>query len=72
MTTEVKKIKDEVLARVKGNKTAINRMALAFNKTGRTIERYVEDNDVILTTDVAMGIISDVLGIPQAELLTEA
>lgn len=64
-------VKPEVIAQIQGNQKAKNRLAYELNKHSMTIDRYLEKNDEILTTKTATVAMSEELGIPESELLTD-
>lgn len=65
-------IKKEVLENLKSNTQVKNRLAYDFIKTTRTIERWMEENDPMLTTAQALKTISEETGIPESDLISEA
>lgn len=66
----MQKIKPEVLKKLAGNVKALNRLAYVFAKHRTTIDRWVANNDVILTTAAAVKAISEELGITEDSVLT--
>lgn len=65
-------IKQEVIDQVKGSTKAKTRLAYEFNKHQSTIDRWLEENNIALTTPMAVKAISEETGTPESEILTEA
>jgi hypothetical protein len=62
-------IKQEVIERLKGSQKAKNRLAYEFNKHVATINRWIDTNDVMLTTKQALKAISEELELKEKEIL---
>lgn len=57
---------------VKKSLVAKNRLQFELGKSYQTIQRWLADNDINLTTAQALMIISESTGIPQDDLLERA
>lgn len=64
-------IKATVLATLRNTKKAKNRLALVFNKSSYTIEKWIRDNDDNLTKAAALLIIREELGLTDEEILEQ-
>jgi hypothetical protein len=58
-----------VVELIKGNQRIIGKMMALFNKSSFTINRWIEDNDVRLTTPGAIQIIKEETGLTNKEIL---
>lgn len=67
----MQKVRPEVIKKLDGNVTALNRLAYEFAKHRTTIDRWVRNNDVMLTTAMGVKAIAEELDIPESEVLTE-
>jgi hypothetical protein len=65
-------IKREVLEKLSTNPKAKGRLAYEFAKHSVTIDRWIEENNAMLTTPTALNAISEELELDKAELLIEA
>lgn len=63
-------LKQEIIDKIRKDKTVKLLLALELNKSYPSIVRYIDNNDIILTTDAALNIISSHFNIPKEELLT--
>jgi hypothetical protein len=63
-------IKPEVIAKIQESQKAKNRLAYELNKHSVTIDRYLENNDEMLTTKTALLAISEELGISESEIIS--
>jgi hypothetical protein len=66
---KMQKVKPEVIEKLKGNVKALNRLAYEFNKHRTTVDRWVLDNNIILTTPMAVKAIAEELGIEVDQVL---
>jgi hypothetical protein len=58
-----------VIELIKGNQRIIGKMMALFNKSSFTINRWIEDKDVRLTTPGAIQIIKEETGLTNKEIL---
>jgi hypothetical protein len=58
-----------VVELIKGNQRIIGKMMALFNKSSFTINRWIEDKDVRLTTPGAIQIIKEETGLTNKEIL---
>lgn len=65
----MEKIKIEVIEQLKANTKAKNRLAYEFANHIMTIDRWIENNNPMLTTKTALNAISEELGIKEKDLL---
>lgn len=64
-------IKQEVIDKIKGSQAIKGRLAYEFAKTTKTIDAWLNENDIMLTTAVGLRAISEELNMPESELITE-
>ena len=70
MVQEKLLLKPEIITQITGNSRIQNRLQLAFNISYFTARRWIQDNNVILTTVTALNIISEETKIPVNDLLS--
>jgi hypothetical protein len=63
-------ITDVAKTKMKGNNKVINALGYAFNRGGKTIENWIEDKHIILTTPLAVEIIKRETGLTEDQILT--
>jgi hypothetical protein len=67
------KLTQKVIDELKRNKRARARLQLDLNKSEYTINKYISENDIMLTTAAALVIIREELKMEDSEILeTEA
>ena len=64
-------LKNEVLKTIRKNKRVRDRLQISLDKSYFAILRYIDGNNIILTSATALKIISEETGIPQQELLEQ-
>lgn len=64
-------ITDRALSLIPKNNKLIGRLMIAFDRGQNTIENWVQQKDVRLTTPTAVQIISEETGLDQSEILEE-
>lgn len=62
-------IKKEIIETLKTNQKAKLRLAYEFNKHSVTIDRWLEDNNEMLTTKTALAAIGEELKLKENEIL---
>lgn len=62
-------IKTEVLEQLKKNVRLKAKLAYEFEKHGATINRWIENNDPMLTTVAALRIIKEETGLKKSDIL---
>lgn len=62
-------ISDKAVQKIKGNHKAYNALGYAFDKSYKTIENWVKDKDIRLTTPTALEIIKAETGLTEEEIL---
>jgi hypothetical protein len=62
-------IKPEVLNQLKSNSKAKARLSYEFNVHAATIVRWIDDANLMLTTAMALRVISEELNINESEIL---
>lgn len=62
-------INPEILKQVNKSSRIKARLSIEFNRHAATIQRWITENNVSLTTDTALVIISEELELPRKELL---
>jgi hypothetical protein len=63
------KIKDEIIAKIRGNNELNAKLQLAMGVTGSTVNRWLKSNHRQLTTFDAMRTMAEYFGVSQGELL---
>lgn len=69
MTSSPIQLKNEILLKIRKNKRVRDRLQLSLDRSYFSILRYIDSNDIILTSATALQIISEETGIPQDQLL---
>lgn len=62
---------NNAIAKIKKSKRCKNRLAYELDKNLRTITNWLNDNDIMLTTALAVKIISEETGLKDTEILIE-
>jgi hypothetical protein len=62
-------IKQSVITKIRQSKTCKARLQIALDKSAPTIQRYLDDNDIMLTTSNALTVIKDELSLSESEIL---
>jgi hypothetical protein len=65
----MQKITNKTVQKLKGNQVAIGRLMALFNRSAFSINRWIEDKDVRLTTPQAIQIISEETGLGEDKIL---
>lgn len=68
----MKTISKKAVTKITGNPLVIGRLMVLFNKSSKTIERWIEDKDIRLTIDSSVKIITETTGLKTSEILEEA
>ncbi len=71
MSVQVQEISKESLVKISGNNKIIGRLMWVFDVHYKTIERWIDANDLRLTTHPALQIISEELGVSIDEILND-
>lgn len=64
-------ISKKAIGLLKKNEEAKGRIAGATNRTGYTVNRWIYENDIMLTTAVVLDIIRDETGLTDDEILVK-
>ncbi len=64
-------VKSEIIEKLKTNSKARYRLCYEFNSHMNTIERMIENNDMRLTTPMAVTAIAEELDVKESEVLTD-
>lgn len=64
-------ITKKAVTKMTGNQKVIGRLMVLFNKSSKTIERWIEDKDIRLTNNGAVEIIASETGLRISEILEE-
>lgn len=64
-------IRENILNLIRKNKTCKTELQLALDKSAVTIQRYLDDNDIMLTTAAALEVIKRHLDKTEDEILEE-
>lgn len=64
-------ITKKAVTKMTGNQKVIGRLMVLFNKSSKTIERWIEDKDIRLTNNGAVEIIANETGLRVSEILEE-
>lgn len=62
-------IKSKYLKKIKDDQIGKAKLQIALGKSYSTIERYINDNDIMLTTAAALNVLKEVLNVSEDELL---
>lgn len=62
-------VKKEILEQLRTNLRAKGRLAYEFSRTTKTIDQWIDENDIMLTTATGLKAISEELGVRQSEIL---
>lgn len=62
-------IKQTVLEQIRKNKVLKAKLQIALDKAAPTIQRYLDDNDIMLTTTAALVVIKEELSLTEDEIL---
>lgn len=65
-------IKQEILDELAGNVQAKAKLSIVLNKHMFTVERYIKENNSLLTTQDSIKAIAEELGKTEQEILTES
>lgn len=65
------KLKDELLPALKKNKTLNAKLQLALDKSWFQINRYFDDNNIVLTSVTALNLIEQETGLSTNDLLDQ-
>lgn len=63
------KLKDELLPQLKKNKTLNAKLQLALDRSSFQVNRYFDDNNIILTSVTALTLIEQETGLSTNDLL---
>lgn len=64
-------IASKALLAIRKNMKCRNRLAFELNKSQQTIARWLDDNDILLTTAAALQIIREETGLTDDEILVQ-
>jgi hypothetical protein len=62
-------IKQNVIALIRKSKVAKAKLQIELDKAAPTIQRYLDDNDVMLTTHAALKVIKEEFGLKEEEIM---
>lgn len=62
-------ISNKAVKKMTGNQRLIGRFMVLFNKSSKTIERWIEDRDIRFTTPQAVIIIKEETGLTDSQIL---
>lgn len=62
-------IKDDVLEMIRQSKVCKAKLQIELDKSAPTIQRYLDDNDIMLTTASSLAVISKEFGLKEKEIL---
>ena len=65
------RLKHELIPQLKKNKTLNAKLQLALNKSWFQINRYFDDNNIVLTSVTALRLIEQETGLTTAEILSK-
>lgn len=63
------KLREDVISQIRVSKICKAKLQIALDKAAPTIQRYLDDNDILLTTDIALETISSELNLPKDNLI---
>lgn len=62
-------IKEDVLEMIRQSKVCKAKLQIELDKSAPTIQRYLDDNDIMLTTASSLSVISKEFGLKEKEIL---
>lgn len=62
-------IRKSILDQIRTSKKCKAELQLALDKAAPTIQRYLDDNDIMLTTAAALAVISKYTDTPESDIL---
>jgi hypothetical protein len=62
-------IKEDVLEMIRQSKVCKAKLQIELDKSAPTIQRYLDDNDIMLTTASSLAVISKEFGLKEKEIL---
>jgi hypothetical protein len=65
------KLTQKAIDNLRSNKRARARLQLSLNKSEYTINKYISDNDIMLTTAIALKVIREETGLDDSEILED-
>ena len=63
-------INDKVLGKIRKSKICKAKLQIALDKSAVTIQRYLDDNDIMLTTTSALDVIKSEFNLTEKQILT--
>jgi hypothetical protein len=63
------KLREDVISQIRVSKICKAKLQIALDKAAPTIQRYLDDNDILLTTDIALETISLELNLSKDNLI---
>ncbi len=62
------KLKEQTLKQIRNSKICKAKLQIALNKSAPTIQRYLDENNIMLTTITALTVISQEINIDVSDL----
>lgn len=62
-------ISEKALKKIRVSKVCKAKLQIALDKAAPTIQRYLDDNDILLTTKVALDVIREETGLTESEII---
>jgi len=62
------KLKEKTLKQIRNSKICKAKLQIALNKSAPTIQRYLDENNIMLTTITALTVISQEINIDVSDL----
>lgn len=62
-------IKTNILKKIRKSKVCKAKLQIALDKAAPTIQRYLDDNDIMLTTASALAVIKEEFNVTESEIL---
>lgn len=62
-------IQQKVIDLLRNSKIGKARLQIALDKAAPTIQRYLDDNDIMLTTSIALEVIKTEFNLTESEIL---
>lgn len=62
------KLKEKTLKEIRNSKICKAKLQIALNKSAPTIQRYLDENNIMLTTITALSVISQEINIDVSDL----
>lgn len=66
-----RQINDSTLILIRNSRICKAKLQIALDKSAPTIQRYLDDNDIMLTTRASLDVIQGEFGLTETQILTD-